>query len=352
MLGADSGEAAQLLRYLRGRAVDGLLVGFGLLVAFEDVDEGAGALDDLAWVTADLLAVGGELVVLGFGVGRVEVPDGVEAVGVAGGQLEHARAARADPDGDAAGGGAARAQGGVGDGVILAVKVYVSLADEWDDDLEGLVEAGGEVVEGVAEGGELGLVPAGAEAENEAAAADLVNGVGDLGGEGGWAEGGAGDEGAELDAGGDGGEGADDGEHLPGAGLGAVGEAEDEVVGDPEGVEADLLSGLGLGLEVAEAGHLAGFAVLVHVHREAELHAPGGGRGAVCHRHAGCRPLVVSCHGDSESVSAGRGGGPQCTRCGAMRARERAGRRMNARLEGLWPRSPPSWTGETPGRPC
>ena len=49
------------------------------------------------------------------------------------------------------------------------------------DDLDRLLEAADAVVEGVAEGVVLRFVPAGAEAEDEAAAADLVDRLGHLG---------------------------------------------------------------------------------------------------------------------------------------------------------------------------
>ena len=73
------------------------------------------------------------------------------------------------------------------------------LSQEGHDDVEGFGEAPDEVVGRIAEGAELGIVIAGAEAEDEPAVADAVDRVGRLGQEGRVAEVGAGDEGTQLD---------------------------------------------------------------------------------------------------------------------------------------------------------
>ena len=69
-----------------------------------------------------------------------------------------------------------------------------------------LLEAADAVVEGVAEGAVLRLVPAGAEAQDQPAAADLVDRVGHLRQQRRVAEAGADDERADLDPLGDGGQ--------------------------------------------------------------------------------------------------------------------------------------------------
>ncbi len=64
--------------------------------------------------------------------------------------------------------------------VIRALEVRVPIAQQRPDEADSLLEATDRVVDGVAVGGELGFVPAGAKAEDEAAPADLVQGIGHL----------------------------------------------------------------------------------------------------------------------------------------------------------------------------
>ena len=110
---------------------------------------------------------------------------------------------------------AARAQFAVAGGVVRAVEVDPPVAEQAVDDGDRLLEAADAVVVGVAEGDVVGLVPAGAEAEDEATAGDFVDGVGDLGQQRRVAVTGAGDEGTDLDARGDGGERGDVRPALP-----------------------------------------------------------------------------------------------------------------------------------------
>jgi len=145
---------------------------------------------------------------------------------------------------------AARAQHAVLDAVVLAREGDLLALEQRQDDLERLVEAAGEVVERVAEGVVLGLVPAGAEAEQQAPAAHVVEGVGDLGEQGRVAEAVAGDEWPDGGGGGGLGDGAEQREGLPDAARLALvhddraGVAEDQVVRNPERVDADALGRL------------------------------------------------------------------------------------------------------------
>ena len=106
-----------------------------------------------------------------------------------------------------------RGGGGQQDRVVDVVEAPVErhplAADERQDDLERLLEPPDAMVERVAEGGVLRLVPARAEAEDQAAVRDLVDRRGHLRGERGRPEPGAQDDRAELrplGRGGDGGE--------------------------------------------------------------------------------------------------------------------------------------------------
>ena len=94
---------------------------------------------------------------------------------------EHPRAGRADEQRRAAGARGPRQQLRVARGVELALEVDVPVAQQRPDDRERLLEPADAVVEGRAEGGELDRVPAGADAQHEPAAGDLVDGRGLLG---------------------------------------------------------------------------------------------------------------------------------------------------------------------------
>ena len=86
-------------------------------------------------------------------------------------------------------------------GGVAAVRALVdgAVAQEGPDDRERFLEARDQMVGGEAEGAELRLVPAGAQAEDEAAAAQLIDRGGLLGEEGRVVEVRACDERAELD---------------------------------------------------------------------------------------------------------------------------------------------------------
>src|SRR3954447_5041305 len=77
--------------------------------------------------------------------------------------------------------GAARSQLALARTVIRALKVDLPVAQQAVDDRERLLEAGVAMVEGEAEGAVFRRVPAGAEREDQAATADLVDSVGHLG---------------------------------------------------------------------------------------------------------------------------------------------------------------------------
>src|SRR5205823_13456932 len=105
-----------------------------------------------------------------------------------------------DQDRRTAGAWAAREDLAARRGMVRALVGHFVLPHQRGDDVESLLEARDAMIERQAEGDELGLVPAGAEPQREAAAADLVERGRHLRQERGIAEGGAGDERADLGA--------------------------------------------------------------------------------------------------------------------------------------------------------
>ena len=197
--------------------------------------------------------------------------------------------------------------------VVPALEVDASLAQERHDDLEGLLEAAHPVVEGVAEGLVLGLVPPGAEPQHDAPAADLVEGVGHLRQQRRVAEARAGDERPEVDAAGRLRHRAEHRPHLPDAAalslrhvdrrdVAGRGAPEDQVVGRLDRVEADLLAAL---RDLAQDGP---------GHRLAVPQRPDPDR--QCHpqlhpalsRHALASPGMSRLHGIRSIVAPGRPG--------------------------------------------
>lgn len=217
-------------------------------------------------------------------VGDRCVADGVLFADVAGvaelGDLAEgfALAAAADEDGGIGGAGwgfdlhrlDAEVGSGVGEGF--------GAPDAFDDG-EGFVEtalAVGDRWEGEVEGAEFGLHPAGADAEDEATAAEVVEVGGEAGEVGGVAVPGAVDGGAEADAAGGGGE---TGEGDPGIGV------DGGVVEDEEGVVAEGFD------EAAGVDQLGEGVVVVG---DDELDAPA--RAAIGFGHPGVPGhVVVSC---------------------------------------------------------
>ena len=130
------------------------------------------------------------------------------------------------------------------------------------------------MIEGVAEGIVLRLVPATAEPEDEAPVADLIQRVRHLGEQGRVAERRAGDERADLDLRGDRRDRAQEGEDLPAAALVLFRVAIDEVIGEPEGVEADLLGRLRHRLNVCVPWRLAAQRTLTERGHHTEFHLP------------------------------------------------------------------------------
>ena len=156
---------------------------------------------------------------------------------------EHPRTLRADQQRRTAGARRSRQELAVAGLVEPAVEVDGALAKQRPDDRERLLEAVDAVVEREAEGAKLGLVPAGAEPEHEATAADLVDRGGLLGQQRRVVEVRARHERPELDPGGDGGDGAHQRPCLPRPARIAVGPAIEEVLAEPDRVEAEVLDG-------------------------------------------------------------------------------------------------------------
>jgi hypothetical protein len=115
-------------------------------------------------------------------------PGEVDGVGVFGRHPEGEAAGPADPDGNVGFLDWVRVAEGVLDGVVPPLEGGLLLGPHPLGDLDGLLQLpypDGRFREGVSVGPVLDLLPAGADAEVEAAAADVVDGGGDVGEEGG-----------------------------------------------------------------------------------------------------------------------------------------------------------------------
>ena len=144
------------------------------------------------------------------------------------------------------------------------------------DDLEVLLESSDEVVERDAEGGVLGLVPAAAQSQDQSPARQVVEGLAHLRHEPGIPERRAHHECAQLDPLDHAGQ---RGEGRPGlvqALVGLVGEAEQQVVEDPDRIEADTLGAV---REVDRLGERRGPTIL-------EVAVGQGNRDADAHRRS------------------------------------------------------------------
>src|SRR5579863_2439042 len=105
---------------------------------------------------------------------RIDVPDGIPGIRVARDDLQHTRATRTDQDGRPGWRWPALAQYAVARLVILSLEIDVSLAQERHDDLQCFLETPGQVIERIAKSLVLRLMPARAEAQDEASTADLI----------------------------------------------------------------------------------------------------------------------------------------------------------------------------------
>ncbi len=128
---------------------------------------------------------------------------------------------------------------------VAALEVDRAVLQQRPDDREGLLEAIDPMIEREAERSELRLVPAGPEAEDQAALADLVHGRGELGEHRRRVERRRRDEGAEPDPGGRRREAGEHRPDLPRATCRAVLVPIEEVIAEPDRVEPDVLGRAG-----------------------------------------------------------------------------------------------------------
>jgi hypothetical protein len=163
--------------------------------------DGDGPLD-LAWRAADIdagcihdLAQGSHA---GGSIAGVGVP-GVPQIHVRRRDPEHPRTVRADHQRRSVRPWPVRQQLAVAGAEVGSLEVDRAVPQQAADDREGFLEAVDPVVERHAERAELGLVPAGPDAEHEPATRDLVDRVGLLGQDRRVVEAEAGDERPELD---------------------------------------------------------------------------------------------------------------------------------------------------------
>ncbi len=171
----------------------------------------------------------------------------------------------------------------------LPVEVDGTVAQERPDDRERLLEPVDAVVVRVAEGAELRLVPARAQAEDEPPAADLVDRGGLLGQQRGVVEVRAGDQWPELDAGRRGRDRRQQRPCLPRPTGRPVGPAVQQVLADPDRIEAEILDRADHVEQLGPADLALDFGEL-----DADLEWPARGRGCHDRNVAGAtgRPLT------------------------------------------------------------
>ena len=169
----------------------------------------------------------------------------VPFVGQLRGQAEHSPAAGPDHDRRPRWPWTAGCDRGVPRPPQRPVEVRVAVVEHRGDDPQALLERVEATLEGHAERGELGLVPAGAQAEDESPAADLVERLGHLREQGRVPQRHSRDVGAEPDPRHGDRQRREQRHRLPGAAPLPRRVAEPEVVGDPQRVEAHGLAGPG-----------------------------------------------------------------------------------------------------------
>src|SRR3989442_6897134 len=125
-------------------------------------------------------------------------------------------------------------------------------SQERHDHLQRFLEAAGQVIEEIAKGFVFWLMPAGSEAQDEAASTDLVEGIGHLGQQRRGAKRGASHEWTKRDACCHCSQCTEHGKCLPGSAFILARETVDEMVGHPKRIEPDLFCYLRHSLKVAE----------------------------------------------------------------------------------------------------
>ena len=169
---------------------------------------------------------------------------------------QHPLAIRADEQRRASGTRAARHQLAVADLVELAGKIDRPLAQQGPDDRERLLEAAHAAIEWETERPVFGLVPARAQPQGQASAADLVDRGGLLGEHGRVVKAGRGHQRPKLDSRCDGRQGSQLGPCLPRASGPLAGLPVEQVVADPQGIEAEFLGARRHGTQLRPADYV------------------------------------------------------------------------------------------------
>ena len=154
----------------------------------------------------------------------------------------------------------------------MALEVSRAVAEKAGQHLDVVLEAAHQVIEGKAEGVEFGLVPAGADAEDEPPARGRLQRpclAGELGRR---PEGGTENEGAEFDPPGAGRNVAQEGERLRPTEEALPSAVQEEVIHDPDGVIAEAFRGHGVSHHLLEGARTTR-GELVGGDRDADLHA-------------------------------------------------------------------------------
>jgi hypothetical protein len=189
------------------------------------------------------------------GVARIRPPH-VPGVRLGQGDAQHPRTLRTDEQRRTSGSRTTRQQLTVARLEVPPIEVDGPLAQERGDDRERFLEAIDAVVEREAEGVEFDLVPARAQAEHEAATTDLIDRRRLLGQQCRVVEAGAGHERTDLHARGRGRDGGHQRPGLPRSSCRPIGPAVEQMLADPDRIEALVLDGAGQ-VEQLGPAHLA-----------------------------------------------------------------------------------------------
>src|SRR6266700_4081725 len=186
-----------------------------------------------------------ELVIAVFHLGWVHMPGGVPGIGVLRGELQHARTATSDQDGRTIARWATRTQHTVMDLVILPLEIYPSFTQQWCNHLHGLLEAAGKMIEGIAKCLVLRLMPPGTQAHDQASTTYLIDGIRHLRHQCWRTKGGADNNGAQCNTCGSGCQGAEHRKDLPQPPFLAPWETVDQMIAEPNRIQANTFSSLG-----------------------------------------------------------------------------------------------------------
>src|SRR5680860_512275 len=186
-------------------------------------------------------------------VAAISVPQ----ISIPGHDAHHSRAIGADQNRRSVPARTPRPQLAISGRMVCALEVDITITQESVNDLHRFLEATDPVVERKPKGIIFRLMPAGAKTQDKSPATDLVDGVCHLGNQGRVAKAGAGNERRDFDALCGGGQGGKQRPDIPRP-LGMhTGKPKEQMIGQPDGVEPDLVYALGNGQNLFPANRFA-----------------------------------------------------------------------------------------------